>query len=174
MIGPVDVFHSPAHSPVYAYCPPAKNWVVTVHDLFTFKLNYRKETQEREWKVLKLMDRYAKRVIAVSQSTRNDLIEMIPGLASRMTVIQEGVDEAFFHAANSVSTLKKYGISGPYILYVGAADFHKNLIRLVNVFQRLSAIIPHSLVLAGQLTERYRPIMERVGGVEAESTSDFH
>ena len=42
-----------------------------------------------------------------------------------MTVIQEGVDEAFFHAANSVSTLKKYGISGPYILYVGAADFHR-------------------------------------------------
>jgi len=162
LIGPVDLFHSPAHSPVYAYCPPAKKWVVTVHDLFTFKLNYGKETQERELKVLKIMDKKASSVIAVSHSTRNDLIEMIPGLASRTVVIHEGVDEKFFSADCPHQTLKKYGIESPYILYVGAGDFHKNLIRLLNVYKRLSDNFPHSLVLAGKITERYRPIMEWV------------
>ncbi|MBW6499458.1 MAG: glycosyltransferase family 4 protein, partial [Bacteroidales bacterium] len=158
----VDVFHSPAHSPVYAYCPPAKKWVVTVHDLFTFKLNYGKEIQERERKVLKIMDKKASRVIAVSHSTRNDLIEMVPGLASRTVVIHEGVDRKFFNAGISRDTLEKYGIKNPYILYVGAADQHKNLIRLVHVYKRLSGMIPHVLVLAGKITERYRPIMEEV------------
>lgn len=162
LIGPVDVFHSPAHSPVYAYCPPAKKWVVTVHDLFTFKLNYGKEIQARELKVLKIMDKKASRVIAVSHSTRNDLIEMIPGLASRTVVIHEGVDEKFFSAKCPHQTLKKYGIEGFYILYVGAGDFHKNLISLINVYKRISDIFPHSLVLAGKITERYRPIMEWV------------
>jgi glycosyltransferase involved in cell wall biosynthesis len=162
LIGPVDLFHSPAHSPVYGYCPPARNWVVTVHDLFTFKLNYAKETQIRELRVLKIMDKKASRVIAVSHSTRNDLIEMVPSLASRTVVIHEGVDERFFSADCSHQTLKKYGIEVPYILYVGAGDFHKNLIRLLNVYQRLSDIFPHSLVLAGKITERHRPIMEHV------------
>lgn len=162
LIGPVDVFHSPAHSPVYSYCPPARNWVVTVHDLFTFKLNYGKESQARELKVLKIMDKKASRVIAVSHSTRNDLIEMVPGLASRTVVIHEGVDEKFFSAECPPQTLKKYGIEGPYILYVGAGDFHKNLIRLLNVYKRLSDSFPHVLVLAGKITERYRPIMEWV------------
>ena len=162
LIGHVDMFHSLAHSPVYAYCPPAKRWVVTVHDLFTFKLNYKKETQRRELKILKIMDKKASRVIAVSHSTRNDLIEMFPGLASRTVVIHEGVDEKFFRAAFQPQTLKKYGIEGSYILYVGAGDFHKNLIRLINVYKRISDIFPQSLVLAGKITERYRPIMEWV------------
>lgn len=162
LIGPVDLFHSTAHSPIYAYCPPAKKWVVTVHDLFTFKLNHVKETQARELKVLKIMDRKASRVIAVSHSTRNDLVGMIPGLASRTVVIQEGVDEKFFSADCPHQTLKKYGIEGPYILYVGAGDLHKNLSRLIKVYVRMSDIFPHSLVLAGKITERYRPIMELV------------
>jgi len=162
LIGAVDLFHSPAHSPVYAYCPPANKWVVTVHDLFTFKLNYGKETQARDLKVLKIMDKKASRVIAVSHSTRNDLIEMIPGLAARTVVIHEGVDEKFFSAVCPPQTLQKYGIEGSYILYVGAGEFHKNLIRLINVYKRLSDIFPHSLVLAGKITERYRPIMEWV------------
>ena len=162
LIGHVDLFHSTAHSPVYSFCPPAKKWVVTVHDLFTFKLNYGKEAQARELKVLKIMDKKASRVIAVSHSTRNDLIEMIPGLTSRTVVIHEGVDEKFFSADCPPQTLKKYGIESPYILYVGAGDFHKNLIRLLNVYKRLSDIFPHSFVLAGKITERYRPIMEWV------------
>lgn len=162
LAGATDVFHSTAHSPVYAYSPPAKNWIVTVHDLFTFKLNYSQETQERERKVLKLMDRHAKGVIAVSHSTRNDLIEMVPGLESRTVVIHEGIDEKFFSVERQPQALRKYGITGPYILYVGAADAHKNLIRLVNAFKRLAPEIPHSLVLAGRMTERYRPVMQWV------------
>jgi glycosyltransferase involved in cell wall biosynthesis len=160
LIGAVDVFHSPAHSPVYAYCPPAKKWVVTVHDLFTFKLHYGKEKQELELKVLKLMEKKANKVIAVSESTRSDLIEMIPGLASRTVVIHEGVDERFFSARISQQTIKKYGIKEPYILYVGAGDLHKNLLRLLNVYQRLSEKFPHSLVLAGKITKHHRPVIE--------------
>lgn len=160
--GQIDIFHSPAHSPVYAYCPPAKKWVVTVHDLFTFKLNYAKKTQVQERRVLKIMEKKACRVIAVSQSTRDDLIEMVPGLASRTVVIHEGVDERFFSADDKTEIFKKYGIQSPYILYVGAADAHKNLLRLVNVYKRLSDIFPHSLVLAGKITARHRPVMELV------------
>jgi glycosyltransferase involved in cell wall biosynthesis len=112
--------------------------------------------------VLKIMEKKARRVITVSQSTRDDLINMIPSLASRTVVIHEGVDEKFFGAEDQYHILKKYGIGRPYILYVGAADSHKNLIRLVSIYKRLSEIFPHFLVLAGKITERHRPVMEQV------------
>ncbi|MFH1985707.1 MAG: glycosyltransferase family 1 protein [Pseudomonadota bacterium] len=155
-IGPVDVFHSPAHSPIYSYCPPAKKWVVTIHDLFTFKLNYGKNTKALELKVLKILDKKANRIIAVSHSTRNDLIELVPGLESRTIVIHEGVDEKYFYAERSELISKKYGIRTPYILYVGAGDYHKNLIRLIKVYKRISYIFPHFLVIVGKITDRHR------------------
>jgi glycosyltransferase involved in cell wall biosynthesis len=159
-LGDIDVFLSPAHSPVYAYCPPARNWVVTVHDLFTFKLNYDKKTQEKEMIVLRRIELNAERVIAVSNSTRNDLLEIIPSLDSRVVVIPEGVDEKFYKERFSSNVLIKYGIQTPYILYLGAADSHKNLPSLVKIFKRLSEIMPHSMVFAGRITERYKAVIK--------------
>jgi len=160
LLGDIDVFHSPAHSPVYAYCPHARKWVVTVHDLFTFKLNYDQKTQEKEMIVLRQIEQNAERVIAVSNSTRNDLLEIIPSLDSRVVVIPEGVDEKFYKERFFSNVLIKYGIQTPYILYLGAADSHKNLLRLVKVFKRLSEIIPHSMVFAGRITERYKAVIK--------------
>jgi len=159
-IGDVDVFHSPAHSPIYALSPPAKRWVVTVHDLFTFKLNYSREIREKEMVALRVIERYASKVICVSNSTRNDLLEIIPSLQSKAVVIPEGVDEIFFSDKLSIDIVCKYKVQKPYILYVGAADPHKNLPRLIKVFARLSKNIPHYFVLAGKITERHKPLRD--------------
>lgn len=173
LLGNVDIFHSPAHSPVYAYCPTARKWVVTVHDLFTFKLNYDKKIQEKEMIVLRKIERNAERVIAVSNSTRNDLLEIIPSLDSRVVVISEGVDERFYKEKFYSKVLIKYGIRAPYILYLGAADSHKNLPCLVNVFKRLSKIIPHFLVFAGRITKRYRSVIKLTGELKLQDRVIF-
>lgn len=94
--GRTHLFHSPAHSPVYALSPPAVNWVVTVHDLFTFKLHYPASRKRQEERALKLMEASAAKVITVSHATRNDLLEMCSASATKTVVIHEGVDESFF------------------------------------------------------------------------------
>ena len=172
-LGNIDLFHSPAHSPVYAICPPTKKWVVTVHDLFTFKLNYKKSFQEKELAVLRRMEQKADKVITVSQSTRNDLLEIIPSLEPRTVVINEGVDNIFSQSELSIEVLNKYKIKSPYILYLGAANFHKNLLRLVNVFNRLSEKNPHFLVIAGKLTERHHTIIKQVKDIGIEKRVIF-
>jgi glycosyltransferase involved in cell wall biosynthesis len=156
----VDVFHSPAHSPKYALSPPAKRWVVTVHDLFTFKLDYSRESREKEMVALRVIERYASKVICVSNSTRNDLLEIVPSLHSKAVVIPEGVDEIFFSDKSSFDVSSKYKVQTPYILYVGAADPHKNLLRLIKVFSRLAKKIPHNLVLAGKITDKHKPLRD--------------
>ncbi len=168
LLGDIDLFHSPAHSPVYALCPPAKRWIVTVHDLFTFKLNYAEKTQRKEWKILKRMERKAAHVIAVSHSTKKDLLELVPSLESRVTVIHEGVSENFKVIENYFPIIEKYNIIAPYILYIGSAGANKNLQRLLIAFSHIYKKIDHNLVLVGDFKWRYQPIIEwvRKNGME--------
>ena len=161
-LGLIDLFHSPAHSPVYAICPPANNWIVTVHDLFTFKLNYPKRTRQEEWKILLRMAKKAAHVIAVSESTKKDLLELIPSLESRVSVIHEGVDEIFQYNPNHQLILNKYNIDTPYILYVGSAGPNKNLLTLIEAFSQINKLTNHNLVLVGDVEWRYKPLMDMV------------
>jgi glycosyltransferase involved in cell wall biosynthesis len=65
------------------------------------------------------------------------------------------VDERFrppedHQAATAVAT--RYGIHGPYFLFVGTAEPRKNLVRLVEAFGRAKSgpVREHTLVLAGK------------------------
>lgn len=155
ILGDIDLFHSPAHTPVYAICPPAKKWVVTVHDLFTFKMNYKKNTQREEMKILQRMSRKASHVIAVSYSTKNDLLELIPSLESRVSVIHEGVGKQFRIIDNFNITLEKYGINRPYILYVGSAAANKNISTILSAFTDICSQVEHDFVMIGHSSWRY-------------------
>lgn len=161
-IGDVDLFHSPAHSPVYAICPPAKNWIVTVHDLFTFKLRYKKKTRKKEMKILKLIEKEAAHIITVSESTKRDLLEIIPSVASRTSVIYEGIGEKYTVLDGYEQILNKYKLPDKYILFVGSADHNKNLTRLLDAFKNISNLIDYDLVLVGDLKWRYQKVIEYI------------
>ena len=168
LIGDISLFHSPAHSPVYAICPPAKRWVVTVHDLFTFKLNYAETTQRKELKILKRMEERASHVITVSDSTRRDLLDLAPSLQDRVSVIYEGVHEGYRVIKDYRSVIKKYSLNTPYLLYVGSADANKNIPRLLAAFKNIHKKIEQNLVLVGDTNWRYKPIIEWVRNNEME------
>jgi glycosyltransferase involved in cell wall biosynthesis len=161
-LGNIDLFHSPAHTPVYAICPPAKRWVVTVHDLFTYKLDYSEKIKRKEWEILKRMEKHATHVIAVSNSTKKDLLELIPSLEPNVSVIHEGVNESFKVVKDYHLILDKYRISTPYIFYVGSAGLNKNVQRLVEAFHRIHENIEHKLILAGDMKWNYQSIRKWV------------
>lgn len=133
---------------------------VTIHDLafrrfpetfpasHLWKLNFMLETAVRQ----------ADRFIAVSESTKRDLLEFFPALdESRVHVVQHGFDADFFGAKLSPQevseTLKKnYKLQATsYCLYVGALQPRKNLVRLIEAFGRAKEVMPEMrLVLAGE------------------------
>jgi glycosyltransferase involved in cell wall biosynthesis len=102
----------------------------------------------------------AQRVIAISEATRRDLIEHLGILPERIDVVHHGVDHELFtpHAApNELAELREaLGISGPYLLYLGAGDARKNLPLLVKAFAQSGVAGDVSLVLAGPLSQRQR------------------
>lgn len=83
-------------------------------------------------------------VIAVSETTKQDIVEFYGLAADRITVIPHGVDEQFFHLKRSPADAK------PFLLCVSTLHPHKNIERLVQVFARFREQRPEfRLVLAG-------------------------
>ena len=102
----------------------------------------------------------ALRVIAISQATRRDLIEELGIAPDRIDVVHHGVDHQRFSAqaepAERQRVDEELGLSGPYLLYMGAGDARKNLPLLVRAYARSQVWRDVSLVLAGPLSQKQR------------------
>jgi glycosyltransferase involved in cell wall biosynthesis len=112
-----------------------------------FKLNLMLETAVRQ----------ADKLIAVSESTKKDLLEFFPGLSeTKIRVIHHGFDQEFFGTKLSeeelIQGLQKYHqVPQGYLLYVGALQPRKNLVRLIEAFNQVRKEGEEmKLVLAGE------------------------
>lgn len=144
----IEVFWSPRHHLPLALSAPS---LLTVHDLVWQQQPGSMQSANR-WLERTLMEpsvRRAKKIIAVSQATKSDLIKWMPELESKTTVIHEA---SFTHpaAADNIGTSTTQ--TQPYILFVGTFEPRKNLPRLLQAYQRLLQRNPnaHCLVLAGR------------------------
>jgi glycosyltransferase involved in cell wall biosynthesis len=94
-------------------------------------------------------------VIAISDCTKRDFVELLGADPRRVHVIYPGVDHRFTLTADPArqrAVQAQYGLRQPYLLYVGSLGPHKNIRRLVHVFRRLKRKhgVPHQLVLCGR------------------------
>lgn len=129
--------------------------VVTVHDLTLLRFPElgtpalcRHVRQSRE------SVRHARLVIADSEATRDDLVELLDVPGERVRVVPLGCDSGFGarQADQARRTVeRRFGIDRPYVLHVGTIEPRKNLARLVGAFAaaRAETACPHLLVLAG-------------------------
>ncbi|MDO8618918.1 MAG: glycosyltransferase family 1 protein [Candidatus Daviesbacteria bacterium] len=138
----LDVLFVPAHTLPIIYRPGLKT-VVTVHDLGSEYLPKTHQLKQRLY--LGLMQRYqlkkATHIIAVSNATKNDLVNKIKLPSQKIGVVYEGFDENLFKPVKSDQlrdTLKYYGIEKErYFLFVGTVQPRKNLERLIRAFSLL-------------------------------------
>jgi glycosyltransferase involved in cell wall biosynthesis len=134
----VDVFHSPTGTlPLVAPCPQ----VVTIHDLFA-AIEPRWFRPRVAWQ-LRLTQRraarVARRVIAVSERTRQDLVERYQVPPERIDVVWNGVDRERFSPAevDAEAVARRYGVPYPFILCVGSLMPWRNAPRLLRAAARL-------------------------------------
>lgn len=109
-----------------------------------------------EWST-KFSVRHSRRVIAISAFTKQALQEAYHVPEERMTVIYNGYASELYHlipdTEASQSVLDRYGLSEPYIFYVGRLEKKKNTTTLIEAFSRLKqkqgATFKHTLCLVG-------------------------
>lgn len=159
----LDLVHSSA-----LVCPLlfTGKMVTTVHDL-TFELYpYTMKWTGRLWFRLlarKGMER-SHRIIAVSESTKRDLIRHYGIDAGKIRVIHHYVHPGFGRPAGAEAIARKYGLPDRYVLYVGTLERRKNLANLVRAFAETikSEPLRHALVIAGQRGWLYDDIFRTV------------
>lgn len=145
-----DVLFAPNFVP-----PPTatRRLVLTIHDL-AFRLHPQTAPMAtRRW--LARLDRalrQAAEIVAVSEATRTDLLELYPVDPDRVTVIHHGIDPERFRPAppEEVDRVRRrHGIDGPYVLFLGGLEPRKNLSALVRAWARLPHDLRPGLVIAG-------------------------
>lgn len=165
--GPVDIFHSPNYRIIPVH---RAKLVVTVHDLVVLKYpQYQFFTRVKHiggW--LRKLN-HADAVVAVSENTRRDILELLDVAPEKVHVIYQGYNSALyrpdFPETEVERILQQHHLRAPYFLYVGTLEPRKNLVRLVKAFDLVRKRSPGAiqLVLAGQKGWKYEDIFEEIG-----------
>ncbi len=165
-LGRLDIFHSPDF-----VLPPVARAVkvLTIHDLSFLRVPECADPRLR-WYLGQVVPRSVRRadfLLADSESTRRDLIELLGVPPDRVQVIYGGVD-ARFAPVEDEATLQRmrdtYAGGRPYVLAVGTLEPRKNYPGLIRAFARArqQARLPHALVIVGRKGWVYEPIFAAV------------
>ncbi|HKO53539.1 MAG TPA: glycosyltransferase family 1 protein [Polyangiaceae bacterium] len=117
--------------------------------------------------------RTARRVIAISDATRRDLIEHVGVSPERIDVVHSGVDHERFSAqaleGERAQVVARLGFDAPFLLCLGASDVRKNLPLLVRAFGQSGVARDLMLVFAGPISPRQRArLLEAIRGSQIE------
>ena len=130
---------------------------VTVYDLFSLLRTDLATDAFRDKKIQRYhhLARRADRIIAVSESTRNDIIRLLDVHPEKVIVSHLGVSKEFRpRPTEEVDLVRaKYGLPTPYILSVASFSNRKNIQRILAAYASLrkTGKLESKLVLAGSL-----------------------
>lgn len=133
-----DVFHSPDFIPPLRSRGPS---VITIHDLgFLIYPHFLTKDAARYYGQIDRAVRHAEQIIAVSQSTKNDLVRMLGVPEDKISVIYEAAAPQFQpmdRAAAYQHIQALYDIPEEFILFVSTIEPRKNINGLLRAYRRL-------------------------------------
>ena len=150
--GPIALLHAPDFT-----LPPTRpgtRTLLTVHDLSFVRAPETATPQLRAYlnEVVPRSVARADRILADSESTRQDLIELYDVPPDKISVLYSGVSDRFYPIQDEAilyEVRSRYGIGRrPYIFSVGTVQPRKNYGRLVEALHRLGRL-RLKLVIAG-------------------------
>lgn len=122
-----DVFH-PTFYNDYFLKRLKKPYIITVHDMIRFKFQEIPGGEQVRMQMENTIKR-ANRIIAVSENTKKDVIDIMR--------IHPGKIDVVYHGFNRQTRIPSVNLYGEYILYVGRRDFYKNFIPFAEAISSL-------------------------------------
>jgi alpha-1,3-rhamnosyl/mannosyltransferase len=146
-----DVYHATHYVlPAYLPCPS----VVTIHDIIhllypqflknRFALLYARIMIARSL-------RLGRRIVTVSESTRDDIQDFFGVDGAEIRVVYNGVEDVFRHRLppdELQAKLQGFRLRRPYLLFVGNPKPHKNIENLLRAYARALELAPGDVTLA--------------------------
>jgi glycosyltransferase involved in cell wall biosynthesis len=174
--GPVDIFHSPDF-----VLPPVRRakTLLTVHDLSFIRYPQCADANLRAYlnRVVPRSVHRADLVLADSQNTKDDLVELLDVRHDRIEVIYPGVEERFRPIEDQVvldEARKQYDLPARFIFGLGTLQPRKNFTRLIEAYSLLVTRYPSlHLVIAGGKGWLYEEIFATVERLDLEEEVVF-
>lgn len=155
----VDLFHGLSHELPHGI-PRSIKKVVTMHDLIVWRYPQYYKAFDRV--VHRLKQRHACRiadvVVAISEQTRQDLINILKVKPEKIRVLYQSCDQIFWEPVSEddkADVRERYDLPEKYILCVGTIEERKNQKALVKALAELPEDI--HLVLVGRTRGIYAP-----------------
>ncbi|MGH7929952.1 MAG: glycosyltransferase family 4 protein, partial [Candidatus Binatia bacterium] len=129
--------------------------VVVAHDLsfelFPEFLTFRRKLWHKIMRPAHIMHR-TRRVIAVSEHTKRDLVRLYRIPDSKIQVMYSGIADYMRPVpdADKERVRMAYQLPARYILFLGAHEPRKNIPGLIEAFGQVASRLPHGLVIAGE------------------------
>lgn len=171
-----SIFHGTnfTHIPV-----SSKKTVITIHDLAY--MIYPETTSEKIYrhhtKWVPYSAKLASKIIAVSQHTKNDIIQLLGVPEDKIEVVYLAADQLYRPLSkNQVqAALNKYNLPSDYLLFVGTLEPRKNLMGLLKAFHHLimNYRCDHKLVIVGAKGWKYSPLFDFIQQNQLESKVIF-
>jgi len=169
LLNPVDVLFIPASALPIIH--PKKS-IVTIHDIgwqyfpksFTWFMRI-----FLEWST-KFAVKRAYKIIAVSESTKRDIIKFYKANPDKIKVAHHGYGEEIRNPKSEIRNkfqLPNLQIPKKYILFLSTLQPRKNLEGLIKAFRLLkdeNPDLPHILVVVGKSGWKFKKILEEING----------
>lgn len=158
----VDLFHGLSNELPIKIERSGIPTVVTIHDLiFNRYPEYFKPIDRKiyDFKFNRAC-KYANKIVAVSERTKNDIINFYGIKESKIEVVYQGCHTMFNTKVSDetkTEVIARHGITRPFILYVGSIEQRKNLLLITKAMKHLSQ--DTTLVAIGKRTP-YTTVVE--------------
>ena len=150
--------------------------ILNIYDLVFEKYIETMESKNREsfkrsfYKSVKRADQ----IITISESSKNELVEILKVPENKIHIVQPGIDFQKFNTKNSEITknvILKYSLPEDYILYLGTLEPRKNISSIIRAYGSLrnSNKITEKLVIAGKKGWLFSEIFDLIKSLDLEN-----
>jgi glycosyltransferase involved in cell wall biosynthesis len=161
-LGGVDIMLAP-HINFLSWSNKTKK-ILVVHDLSFLRhkefFSWRKNIWHRLLKVKKIVSQ-ADMIVAVSYSTKRELVELLEIPEEKVVVIHSGIDALEISSKDITRVKDKYLLPEKYLLYLGNIEPRKNIINLIKAFEvikQTKLLADYKLILGGSWAWKVKEI----------------
>ena len=152
----IDIYHGLSNELPYGISKTGIKSVVTIHDLIFIRYPELYPAIDRFFyqQKFKYACQTADAIVAVSQQTKQDIIDFYKIPSERIQVIYQDCQDIFHHRIANKQIIEKvkqkYGIQKSYLLCVSSFSERKNQLRLIQAFQSLNLNGCELVLVGGQ------------------------